>query len=52
MKKTKKNNKVEDIETVENSVIDLVTLNADLEGDEGSHKQDLSPAPTSLLQAI
>ncbi len=50
MKKTKRNNKVEDIETIENSVIELVTLNADLEGDEGSHKQDLSPVVRLLRQ--
>lgn len=52
MVKEKKNNKVEDIKTVEKSVIDLEVLNADKEGEEKLRIEGFSPAPTSLLQAI
>ncbi|MBR5639993.1 MAG: AAA family ATPase [Muribaculaceae bacterium] len=52
MRKEKKNNKVEDIKTVEKSVIDMEMLNADKEGEEKLRITGFSPAPTSLLQAI
>ncbi|MBR5119326.1 MAG: ATP-binding protein [Muribaculaceae bacterium] len=52
MKNTKKINKVESIEAVEKSVIDMDVVNADMEGEEKARITGFSPAPTSLLQAI
>ena len=48
MKKTKKNNKLEDIEIVQKGLIDIDVI----EEEERSRIKGFSPAPTSLLQAI
>ena len=52
MKKTKKINKLEDIETVQKDLIEMDVLNADKEGEEKLRIKGFVPAPTSLLQAI
>ena len=48
MKKTKKNNKLEDIEIVQKGLIDMDVI----EEEERARIKGFSPAPTSLLQAI
>ncbi|MBO4723170.1 MAG: ATP-binding protein [Muribaculaceae bacterium] len=52
MRKEKKNNKEEDIKTVEKNVTEMEVLNVDKESEEKLRITGFSPAPTSLLQAI